>query len=66
MEKRKPYNLERILLFYNGIQVIANFSILAYVSIDITSSGKNSLEKLGEITSFQQFFFYFKLGDCPN
>lgn len=32
MEKRKPFNIERILLFYNGIQVLANFSIVAYVS----------------------------------
>lgn len=32
MEKRKPFNIERILLFYNFFQVICNFSILAYVS----------------------------------
>lgn len=33
MENRRPFNIDRILLCYNGIQVVANFSIIAYVSI---------------------------------
>lgn len=33
MEKRRPYNIERILLFYNAIQVMANSSIFIYVSM---------------------------------
>lgn len=57
MEKRKPYNLERILLFYNGIQVIANFSILAYVSIDITSSWKKSTREIRRNHFFSTNFF---------
>lgn len=32
MEKRKPYNIERLLLFYNGFQVLCNFTIVTYVS----------------------------------
>lgn len=32
MENRRPFNIERILLFYNAIQVLANFGIFAYVS----------------------------------
>lgn len=33
MEKRRPYNIERILLIYNAIQVMANSGIFVYVSI---------------------------------
>lgn len=41
MEKRNPYNLDRFLLFYNGFQVLCNFSIVAYVFNQIVFLGQS-------------------------
>lgn len=32
MENRKPFNIDKILLYYNGLQVVLNFGLFAYVS----------------------------------
>lgn len=32
MKNRKPYNIDRLLLYYNFLQVVLNFSLFAYVS----------------------------------
>ncbi|XP_031636096.1 elongation of very long chain fatty acids protein 7-like [Contarinia nasturtii] len=39
MEKRKPYNLKQMLLFYNGFQVFCNFSLFTYVIYSINVLG---------------------------
>lgn len=44
MEKRKPFSIERILLYYNAIQVLANSSIFFYVRIK-----KNTQRELKQI-----------------
>lgn len=32
MENRKPFNIDKLLLYYNVTQVVLNFSLFAYVS----------------------------------
>lgn len=52
MQHRKSYNLERILLFYNAIQVILNFTLLAFVSTPAYRV---------VALSFRQFVFPFRV-----
>lgn len=33
MEHRKPFNIERILIIYNLLQVVLNFTLVAFVSV---------------------------------
>lgn len=42
MEHRKPFNIDRCLLIYNGIQVCANLGILLRVS---APSGSSSIRQ---------------------
>ncbi|XP_055305050.1 elongation of very long chain fatty acids protein 7-like isoform X2 [Sitodiplosis mosellana] len=56
MEKRKPFNIERILLFYNVFQVLCNFSIVFYVTYEIFALKSYKLDFFCEELDFTDSF----------
>lgn len=38
MEHRKPFNIERILIIYNLLQVVLNFTLVAFVSVCVADA----------------------------
>lgn len=56
MEKRRPYNIDRILLYYNAIQVLANSSIFFYVVYQIIVFTERKINFMCEELDFSDSF----------